>query len=227
MSVQIAPAPYADELDEQPGECFVQYKRPPTAPQGAPAGADEPSASDVVAHKLLGVIATLSPETALNGREIGVAAGLDGREAQKVLPFLAKRGRVSREKRREPSRGNYYYYWMTAKQRQHFHDLVVRKHRNDRSWLMEKVKTLRSEVGRLEGELAAMRHAHRTLLNRCAPGTKTRLDAVTLAERIVFIKLLRQRPSLEPLAMLKAVQDDYEHALREVRAETELDCLAL
>lgn len=119
-----------------------------------------------MARRILQLLAHLSEETALNGREIARKLSITSEDVQKTLPFLAKRHRVTRAKRPDLRRGQYYYYWMSCAQKRHFRQMLR----------LERASDLELHNAQLEQALRQIRSHDGTTLEHCSAAGHQPID---------------------------------------------------
>jgi DNA-binding MarR family transcriptional regulator len=129
-----------------------------------------------MARRILQLLAHLSEETALNGREIARKLSITSEDVQKTLPFLAKRHRVTRAKRPDLRRGQYYYYWMSCAQKRHFRQMLRLERASDSERLRHENQRLRLHSAQLEQALRQIRSHGGTTLEHCSAAGHQPID---------------------------------------------------
>jgi len=129
-----------------------------------------------MARRILQLLAHLSEETALNGRENARKLSITSQDVQKTLPFLAKKHRVSRAKRPDLRRGQYYYYWMSSAQKRQFGQMLRLERADKLERLRHENQRLRLHSAQLEQALRQIRSHDGTTLEHCSAARPQSID---------------------------------------------------
>lgn len=165
--------------------------------------------------QIMQVLLGLEPEMSLTAQDIANRLGVQPKAVQRVLPSMAIKGRVSREKHLTVhGERDVFSYWLTCEQRERYQRTIQMR---EASAVAESgpatFEQLKAENSKLRRELDAARSKQRARPS----GPAVMGSSVDISSKWHFVQELLERPALASMKLLRDIERDYHYALTRAR----------